>query len=1287
MSALRLRALLALVLLAAASGTQAQNCQVDFGTLDFGVELLGEFGLRTLTVINGGATSLPLDVPGQPCPEVPAFTVSPSGHFDVASGASRVFQVRFAPTQAGGHECLLDLGTNDCPPVALRGWGLAYTPPAPGQIGLYLDLQAQICQGPLDGPNQLAQVRVPAVLPEGVESITAAEFRIAGLPTSGFPPNGMWSATWSSSLVIGDPVGGMAIAWSTPQPGPIVEIGYFIFVTNQQGNWIGPDHQLSVVPWTTLAVVDAEGAYDIAVGGGDFTFNCSDPPSCVCYVPTPPLCVLQPSSLDFGVVNVGAGAQQSFTIWNQGEGVLTGIVSEDCPDFSILSGVGPFGLESGESRTVTVRFAPASAGPQTCVIDLGTADCPEMVCSGTGYAPEPICQVTPASLDFGDLAVGNAANLSFTIKNIGAGLLVGIVSEDCPDFWITAGAGPFSLSTNQTRTVTVRFAPSAPGPQTCAIALGTEYCNDVPCTGFAHEPVYGCQLVPPALDFGDIALGTSWMLSASLNNTGDLTLTGTVSLDDLQFALTAGGGPYSLPPGSSRTITVRYTPLDYGPHAAAVSTGNATCGELPLAGRAHEPVPVCVLSPPALDFGEVMLGDYTNGSFSVGNLGDGPLVGDITLVSEHFHLIGGGGPFTLQPGNWRQVTVRFDPQAYGPLTATVLLGSAACADLPLSGFGRNPSVGSDHLGLYLDSAGTDCAGDFPVGLPDTLYVIATVPSFASPGITGAEFRVDGIAALAVHAEINEEWFYPPESGNLVYGLRFAFGAPVPGEQVLLGRLTVMALAPLGENVVLTAARSLDGEQLRVNDAAGLGWDVGGGRCTLNCTNPQLCDCLDFESGACQLSDTELDFGTAPYGSSVYRDLDITNVGFVAFAGDLQISGPYFSLTQGAGPFLLEPGETHHAQARFHPGSAGVFEGLITTGLADCPEIPCHGVGTGGGGSPFMGLYADYYASVCFMDQEPYEIATVKVSVLLPEWLPAITAAEFAIENLPYSGADGQVNAYWNTNLVIGDPHTGIALAFQPALSGPIAQLGELDFYEINDDWIGDHYIMQVTESASGHLVVVGTDYVEYWCNAGHFTFNCWGWCDCTWATPVLLSNFALEDLGGAARVNWSCESGGDAEFRLEGERDGLSWQVAWQRTAPGQYEAEDHAAALAIAGELHYRLFGRLPGEEWQLLRSESLAVSGRRFTTRLAAAHPNPFNPSVTVPFSLAAAGRARLAVYDVPGRLVRELLNEQRPAGEHAVVWDGRDESGRAAGTGVYFVRLEAAGLAESQKLVLLR
>ena len=92
-------------------------------------------------------------------------------------------------------------------------------------------------------------------------------------------------------------------------------------------------------------------------------------------------------------------------------------------------------------------------------------------------------------------------------------------------------------------------------------------------------------------------------------------------------------------------------------------------------------------------------------------------------------------------------------------------------------------------------------------------------------------------------------------------------------------------------------------------------------------------------------------------------------------------------------------------------------------------------------------------------------------------------------------------------------------------------------------------------------------------------------------------------------------------------------------------------------------------------LASSLSAVPGPRSTTawaRLLANAPNPFNPSTRLRFALERAGTVALAVYDARGRLVRDLGAQAWPAGEHAVTWNGRDEAGRAAASGVYYVRL---------------
>jgi len=90
---------------------------------------------------------------------------------------------------------------------------------------------------------------------------------------------------------------------------------------------------------------------------------------------------------------------------------------------------------------------------------------------------------------------------------------------------------------------------------------------------------------------------------------------------------------------------------------------------------------------------------------------------------------------------------------------------------------------------------------------------------------------------------------------------------------------------------------------------------------------------------------------------------------------------------------------------------------------------------------------------------------------------------------------------------------------------------------------------------------------------------------------------------------------------------------------------------------------------------------------TGLTSIHPNPFNPETTVGFALASPERVRLAIYDVRGTLVKLLVDRTMPAGEHRATWNGTDERGRPASSGIYFVRMNAGSYRETKKVVMLK
>ncbi|HMI31428.1 MAG TPA: FlgD immunoglobulin-like domain containing protein [Candidatus Limnocylindrales bacterium] len=72
--------------------------------------------------------------------------------------------------------------------------------------------------------------------------------------------------------------------------------------------------------------------------------------------------------------------------------------------------------------------------------------------------------------------------------------------------------------------------------------------------------------------------------------------------------------------------------------------------------------------------------------------------------------------------------------------------------------------------------------------------------------------------------------------------------------------------------------------------------------------------------------------------------------------------------------------------------------------------------------------------------------------------------------------------------------------------------------------------------------------------------------------------------------------------------------------------------------------------------------------------ARPNPLNPATKITFTLSQPGRVRVAVYDMQGRMVSKLLDENRAAGEHTLSWDGSNSRNQRVASGVYFFRIEA-------------
>ena len=84
---------------------------------------------------------------------------------------------------------------------------------------------------------------------------------------------------------------------------------------------------------------------------------------------------------------------------------------------------------------------------------------------------------------------------------------------------------------------------------------------------------------------------------------------------------------------------------------------------------------------------------------------------------------------------------------------------------------------------------------------------------------------------------------------------------------------------------------------------------------------------------------------------------------------------------------------------------------------------------------------------------------------------------------------------------------------------------------------------------------------------------------------------------------------------------------------------------------------------------------------------YPNPFNPITTIQYDIPMEGHVKLVIYDILGREVVKLLDQDIPAGYHTAVWNAKDNSGITMPGGVYFYQLQTRDYVKTFKMILLK
>lgn len=195
--------------------------------------------------------------------------------------------------------------------------------------------------------------------------------------------------------------------------------------------------------------------------------------------------------------------------------------------------------------------------------------------------------------------------------------------------------------------------------------------------------------------------------------------------------------------------------------------------------------------------------------------------------------------------------------------------------------------------------------------------------------------------------------------------------------------------------------------------------------------------------------------------------------------------------------------------------------------------------------------------------------------------------------------------------------------------------------------------------------------------------------------PVELTSFTARENGENIVLNWRTASEINSYgFEIERSSENSdNWQKIGFVPAHGnsnsikEYSFTDAPGNINTSeGKIYYRL--KQIDTDGNYKYYDVISVSEQITKNyKLYQNSPNPFNPETAIRFELPEQSLVTIKIYDITGREVEVLLNEEKPSGSHIIYWNGRDNSGRIAASGIYTYRFTAGQFVMNKKMSLVK
>jgi hypothetical protein len=188
-----------------------------------------------------------------------------------------------------------------------------------------------------------------------------------------------------------------------------------------------------------------------------------------------------PSSVNFGNVAVGTTATQSITMSASGAAVTVSSNSSSNPQFGLNGTSFPLTIAAGQSLSISVAFAPKSSGAASGSLSFSSnasnSPAPASLAGMGTVAASPQLAVTPALLNFGNVAVGTTTTQPITMSASGAAVTVSSDSSSNSQFVLKGASFPLTIAAGQSVSFNVAFTPTSSGTESGSLSIASNATN------------------------------------------------------------------------------------------------------------------------------------------------------------------------------------------------------------------------------------------------------------------------------------------------------------------------------------------------------------------------------------------------------------------------------------------------------------------------------------------------------------------------------------------------------------------------------------------------------------------------------------------------------------------------------------------------------------------------------------------------------------------------------------------------------------------------------------------